>query len=299
MIPPFHKFFIPTLEILQDEEIRRSSEIAELLKKSHPLPEEDYKEVLKSGETRYNNRVHWCLSHLKHGGLIESVSRGCYGITSVGLDELNDHSEQKDMKYFLEKYPALDEFIHSKSNEKKQPMSEITPMELIESAVEANEQTLKSDLMKMIYQNVNWSFFEHLVLELLSAMGYGTDRSSLKCTGKPGDQGIDGEISEDALGFDKIFIQAKHYSKDNKVTDKEIRNFIGSISIKGGNKGVFITTSSFTDKAIEAARSCNSSKIILIDGELLAQYMINNNVGVAISNTYHIKKVDLDFFEED
>lgn len=103
MIPPFYKFFIPTLEILQDEEIKRSSEIAELLKKSYPLPEEDYKEVLKSGETRYINRVHWCLSHLKHGGLIESVSRGCYGITNVGLEELKDHSEQKDMSYFLKK----------------------------------------------------------------------------------------------------------------------------------------------------------------------------------------------------
>jgi restriction system protein len=142
------------------------------------------------------------------------------------------------------------------------------------------------------------TFFEKLVVELLLAMGYGGSRKDAgEAIGKSGDGGIDGIIKEDKLGLDVIYIQAKRWG-ENPVGSKEIRNFVGSLVGHKANKGVFITTSSYTKDALEYVKTINH-KVILIDGELLTELMIENNIGVSKVQSYEIKKIDFDYFSEE
>lgn len=173
----------------------------------------------------------------------------------------------------------------------------ITPVEAIDQAMSDLNRSLADELLNEIYKERDWSYFEKLVLKVMQSLGYGIDDSSLILTGKPGDEGIDGEINEDRLGFDKIYIQAKHYRSDSSINDQVVRNFIGSMSVKGVSKGILITTSSFTEKAKNMAATSTNIRVRLIDGQELVKLMIENNIGVSISRTYEIKRIDMDFFD--
>ncbi len=172
------------------------------------------------------------------------------------------------------------------------------PEEIIDVQYKQHISNIKNQIMDSIY-NADFGFFEKLVIKLLLKMGYGWDNEKSGIhTGGPNDNGIDGIIYQDQLGLDKVYIQAKKYSKNNKVTQSEIRNFIGAMNPEGAEKGVFITSSSFTQGAIEWANKARNMTLILIDSEKLSELLLKNGLGVSVAESYKIYKIDTDEFND-
>ncbi len=301
-VPPFDCFFVSILKALSDGQLKKNSDICELVKSIYPLDEDSYLERVSSGKNRYVDRINWALTHLRKGNLVESPKRGYQRITNVGLMELNEGPKDFRIGYLLDRYPSIREFYRStKKTEEEHVIPEadiMTPSEMLDFSISNLNRSLADELLNEIYKERDWSYFEKLVLRVMGALGYGGDSNDLKWTGKSGDEGIDGEIYEDKLGFDKIYIQAKHFKPGNPVNDSIVRNFIGSMSVKGVSKGVIITTSSFTENARKLAQNNPNFKLKLIDGEDLVKLMIDNNIGVSIARTYYVKKLDSDFFDD-
>jgi len=238
---------------------------------------------------------------MKKAGLLESPRRGYFKITEKGMQALSAKPETINVK-FLEQYPEFLEF-KTKSNTKSTtaevdttlPTEDRTPQEVIEDAYVTIRSGLASDLLDQIMQS-SPSFFERLVVDLLVRMGYGgTRREAGKAVGGSGDEGIDGIINEDRLGLEVVYIQAKRWQ--NTVGRPEIQKFVGALHGKNARKGIFITTSDFTSGAIQYTEGL-SDKVVLIDGETLANLMIDHGVGVALEEAYEIKRVDSDYFNE-
>ncbi|MGV0939813.1 restriction endonuclease [Empedobacter sp. ULE_I140] len=291
-IPKFHETFNPILEILSDKEIIHTREMQKrVIEKfySH-LPKELLEEKTKSGEILINNRIAWGKSYLKKGGYIHYPSRGNVQITEKGLNQkstlnLKDLEEESSL---LDFYQTENE-KHSHTTEIKN-ISNASPQDLIDEGFDQIEREIKNELLEKL-KTIDPYYFEKVVLKLLKKMGYGDFIE----TSKSGDGGIDGIINEDKLGLDKIYIQAKRFN-ENKVREKDIRNFIGAMS-GDTNKGVFVTTSLFDKGAEEKAKNAHH-KIILIDGNKLVDLMHEFNVGVQIKQTYEVKQLDEDFFME-
>lgn len=289
-IPKFHETFNPILDILSDREIIHTREMQKrIIEKyySH-LPIELLEQKTKSGEILINNRIAWGKSYLKKGGYIHYPSRGHMQITDKGLSQ-KSKLNLKDLENetsLLDFYQTEDERY---STEIKQ-ISNASPQDLIDEGFDQIEKETKSDLLEKL-KTIDPYYFEKVVLILLKKMGYGDFIE----TSKSADGGIDGIINEDKLGLDKIYIQAKRFS-ENKVREKDIRNFIGAMS-GDTNKGVFVTTSLFDKGAIEKAKNAHH-KIILIDGNKLVDLMHEYNVGVQTKQTYEVKHLDEDFFVE-
>jgi len=252
------------------------------------LPDELLKQKTKSGDVLISNRISWGKSYLKKGGFIVFPKRGMVKITDKGLRSL-----KKDMK--LKDVESTDNFLEFYTEEKDrnfQIYNEIensTPQDLIDTGFTQIENTVKSELLEKL-KNIDPYYFEKVILILLKKMGYGDFIE----TSKSGDGGIDGIINEDKLGLDKIFIQAKRYG-DNKVREKDIRNFIGAMS-GDTSKGVFVTTSNFHEGAVKKAHDAHHT-IILIDGIKLVDLLHQYNVGIQVRSTYEVKELDSDFFE--
>jgi len=303
MIPDFQSIMLPLLKITGDKKEHTIQEVRDLLAKYFNLTEEERSELLsKSKQQRFNNRVGWARTYLGKGGLLEYGKVGSFMITDRGLKVLQEKPSKIDVKY-LKRFPELLKFIKPSKKGKKTKDKEIellleekTPEDLLEIGYEKYQEKLLSDLLEKVKQ-CNPNFFERLVVELLVNMGYGGSfEDAGKAIGKSGDEGIDGIIKEDKLGLDAIYIQAKRWS--NPVSRPDIQKFAGALLGKKAKKGVFITTSMFSESAIEYARSIEN-KIILIDGEQLTKYMVDNGVGVSEINSYKIKKIDLDYFTEE
>lgn len=233
---------------------------------------------------------------LKKAGLLISTQRARFKITDLGLDVLKEAPKEITDKYLM-KFPTFQEFQKKHKPKKISDVTESkakTPLELLEDSY----ITLRSDLADELLASIaecSPSFFENLVVELLVGMGYGGSIIEAGQTiGKSGDGGIDGIIKEDKLGLDIVYIQAKRWA--NSVGSKEIRDFVGALAGHKANKGVFITTSSFTKEALSYTQAIQP-KVILIDGEQLAQLMIDYDIGVALEKNYQIKRVDHDYFE--
>lgn len=301
-IPTYEQSMLPILRVLQTGKECSFSELIEVLAKEFNLTVEEKEELLPSGQQKvFNNRIGWGKTHLKKAGLIEYVSRGIYKITSRGLNILHQNPTQIDNNT-LRQFPEFVDFFDTKSEKSKSKQkteikeTEKTPDESLESAY----QTLRNNLANEIIEKVKScspSFFEHLVVDLLVKMGYGGTREDAgERLGKSGDGGIDGIIKEDRLGLDIIYLQAKRW--ENIVGRPEIQKFAGALQGQRARKGVFITTSDFTKEAREYV-SMIESKIILIDGEELADLMIDYKVGVSVAETYEIKKIDSDYFIEE
>lgn len=289
-IPKFHQTFNPILEILKDGKKIHSREMQRLVIEKYyaNLPEELLKEKTKSGEILINNRIAWGKSYLKKGGYIFYPERGFVQITDKGLQQktnldLKTVTENED---FLNFY--VDEKPKSQENISIEKIDNATPEDLIDQGFNQIEIDLKNELLEKL-KTIDPYYFEKVVLILLKKMGYGDFIE----TSKSADGGIDGIINEDKLGLDKIFIQAKRFN-ENKVREKDIRNFIGAMS-GDTNKGVFVTTSLFDNGAIEKAKSAHH-KIILINGSKLVDLMFEYNVGLQIKNNYELKQLDEDFF---
>lgn len=303
-LPPFDFFFRPVLQVMGDGKVRKTSEICESVKGIVRLDDEDYNETVPSGGNRYKDRISWSITYLKKGGLLSSPKYGYQQITDAGIKELMSGQSDIRLKYLVDKYPSLCEFYSGTTEKKIEEVVDIedygesmTPVESIGRAITELNSSLADELLNEIYKERDWKYFEVLVLKVMQSLGYGIDNSSLNLTGKPGDEGVDGEINEDRLGFDKIYVQAKHYRPDRAINDQVVRNFVGSMSVKGVSKGVLITTSSFTENARRMADESKNIRVRLIDGKELVRLMIDNNIGVTVDTTYVVKKLDMDFFE--
>lgn len=301
-IPDYQTVMLPFLQFLSDEQERSFRETVDNLADHFQLSEEERKEMLPSGtQVIFKNRVGWARTYIKHARLIETTRRGHFKISARGLNVLKEAPPFINVK-FLEQFEEFREFTakHRKKKvektEKDTEEIETTPEEALENAYE----NLRDNLASEILQNIKASppsLFEKIVVELLVKMGYGGSRKDAgKAVGRIKDEGIDGIIKEDRLGLDIIYIQAKRW--ENTVSRPEIQKFAGALQGQRAKKGIFITTSNFSKEAHDYADRIDT-KIVLIDGEQLAQLMIDNNVGVTPVQNYEIKRVDSDYFAEE
>jgi restriction system protein len=302
MIPDYQTLMLPLLKLVADGKEYEFKKLIDVLATQFNLTEEEKSEFLPSGQSLlFPNRVGWARTYLKKAGLLDAPRRGIITITERGKDTLNEDPPEINIKY-LSKF---EEFIQFKlqSRVEKNDISLITneeakkqtPEELLESGYESIRGSLEEEILSKL-KSVHPSFFERIVVQLLVRMGYGGSiQDAGKAIGKSGDEGIDGIIKEDKLGLDVIYVQAKRW--EGIIGRPELHKFVGALAGQGAKKGIFITTSSFTKEARDYSPK-NETKIVLIDGEKLAQYMIDHNLGVSIQNTYEIKKVDLDYFGE-
>ena len=303
-IPKFEDFLYPFLIQLKDKDVS-TKEMKEALVKHFNLTDEDCSLKTRNGSAfQLNDRIGWSRQWLRRALFIEIPQRGIYRITQRGKDYLLSHNDLRQAD--LLKYSEFAEYAHmpvtSKDNQivgidySGDKLGELTPTEQMDVAFKSINDDLAADLLQRVL-DMSPNFFEKLVIDLLLNMGFGSRNKEMAIvTPTSHDNGVDGIIPEDALGLDKIYIQAKRYT-DNLVSKPEIHKFIGALDEQKASKGVFITTSKFTTGAKETAEKA-SKKIVLIDGKDLADYMIEYNVGVSEKKIYEVKKLDSDYFEE-
>ena len=297
-IPDYQATMLPLLRFAGDGAEHSLREAIEALAGEFKLSDEERRELLPSGQQEiFDNRVGWARTYMKKAGLLRTTRRGFFEITERGNEALKKKPGRIDGK-FLEQYQEFREFKSLRrqpaaNGEQEELVLTRTPEEALERAYQNLRSDLAADLITQIKQSPP-SLFERLVVELLVKMGYGGSRKDAgKAIGKSGDEGIDGIIKEDRLGLDIIYIQAKRW--ENTVGRPEIQKFAGALQGQRARKGIFITTSDFSSEAHDYA-SRIESKIILIDGEQLAQMLIDHNIGVSPVASYEIKRVDSDYF---
>lgn len=303
-IPEFQSLMLPILQHFSDEKPHTSVDLYNAIAQLYQLTEEDLRIKVPSGQMGlFKNRVAWSVSYLKNAGLLFYPQRGVYQITSLGLQVLSKNLTHINIAYLktLEPFQKWQQgFNVPEENEQPTIVSnneQRTPEEILGNTVATLNKKLSGELLDIL-KNKSAAYFEFFVLQLLKKMGYGgAEEDNFEVVGQSGDNGIDGVIYQDKLGIDRVYVQAKRW-KDSKVSSKEIRDFIGSLSLKGTNKGIFITTSEFTQDAVSTVKMNPQNRIILIDGTQLADYAIENNVGVQIRKTYEIKDIDNDFFDQ-
>ena len=294
---------LPVLKEVSDGKEHKICDVVNSLAKKFSLGDEELTIMISSGtQSVFYNRISWAKTHLKKARLIESETKGTIKITERGKQVLQEKPTRIDIK-FLKNFDEFVEF-RTKSNSKKEKTQietdydNQTPEELIETAFQDFQKSLAEDLLEKI-RSVSPSFFEKLVVALLVKMGYGGSiKDAGKAVGKTGDEGIDGIIKEDKLGLDVIYVQAKRWKENNIIGRPEIQKFVGALAGQGAKKGIFITASSFSKEALEY-KPMNDTKVILIDGMELANYMIEYNLGVAPLHNYELKKIDSDYFDEE
>lgn len=295
-LPKFHETFLPILETLDKEGTLSSRELVAKVKLNYydSLPAELKQEKTRSGKNILIDRIHWGKSYLKLAKYLSYPKRGFVELSSKGRAQLKMGVMTLGiLKNDADWIAHYDSVINKKSESspKQLDLDNSSPQDLIDSGFSAIESEVKTELLERL-KDIDPYYFEKVILILLKKMGYGDFIE----TSKSNDHGIDGIINEDKLGLEKIYTQAKRYS-DNKVREKDIRNFIGAMS-GDTRKGVFITTSSFDQGAINKAKEAHHT-IILIDGTQLSELMLQYNVGVQVKTTYEVKEIDHDFFEED
>jgi len=302
-VPDFQSLMLPLLRISADGQEHRLAEARGVLASEFKLSDADREELLPSGrQSKFANRVAWAKVYLAQAGLLLSPRRGHFQLSDRGREVLKAPPERIDIK-FLEQYPEFLEFRTPKAegegNRRGQPPNQQepeTPEEALETAHLKMRTSLATELLARIKAGTA-EFFERLVVELLLKMGYGGSRSDAgQAVGKAGDEGIDGIISEDRLGLDVVYLQAKRW--EGTVGRPEIQKFVGALQGKRARKGVFITTGAFSADAFAYVEHIEP-KVVLIDGRRLAELMIDFGVGVATVRTYHVKRIDSDYFDEE
>lgn len=306
-IPDYQTLMLPVLRLANTGEMR-VPDAADRIAEEFKLTPEERDQLLPSGRQRLlHNRVHWAKFYMSKAGLIASPRRGWFTITLAGRALLLTNPARIDVKRLLS-IPAFAEYYKpyasGPAGDDDLPVSASpeagtnTPVEQMETAHATLNGALQDDLIQRILQNTP-SFFEELIIELLVAMNYGgSRRDAATRLGKTGDGGVDGVISEDRLGLDRVYVQAKRYAGNVVVGAPDVRAFVGSLVGFSATKGVFVTTSSFSGQAIDYVRHL-AQRVVLIDGRQLAQLMIEHNVGVRTFRTLEIKRLDEDFFAED
>ncbi|MFN9112930.1 MAG: restriction endonuclease [Bacteroidota bacterium] len=297
MIPDFQTIMLPFLQILSDGEQHTTNETNQKLAEHFNLTDEELNRFLPSGVAKtFPNRVAWAKSHLKMAGFIENTNRSSFKLTEAGKRFLETNPTEVNLRV-LKTIPA---YLERTGRIKEDDAitddnipADSTPEETLENSYVNIRKNLVQELLQKI-KSSSPNFFETLVVELLVKMGYGGSIADAgRSIGRAGDEGIDGIIKEDKLGLDVIYIQAKRW--ENVVGRPEIQKFVGALAGQGAKKGVFITTSRFTKEAQEYQPK-NETKIVLIDGERLAELMIDYNLAVSTVNVFEIKRIDNDYF---
>lgn len=303
MIPDYQSIMLPLLEFISDGKEYKMRNVTDELALRFGVTEEEQKELLPSGVAPiFYNRTAWAKTYLKKAGLIDSPKQGIVVISKRGLEVIKRKPSSINVK-FLKQFSEFVEFQTTKREneteiEASEEQSIQTPEESLETAYQKIRKSLASELINKVVE-LSPAFFEKLVVELLVKMGYGGSiKDAGKAMGKSGDEGIDGTIKEDKLGLDIIYIQAKRWKPGNVVGRPELQKFVGALAGQGAKKGIFITTSNFTKEAIEYTPR-NETKIVLIDGQQLAQLMIDYNLGCTPQQTYEVKRLDSDYFDEE
>lgn len=300
-IPDFQTIMLPFLQFSSDGKMHNFLEAVDALAKEFKLTPEEIDTLIPSGQQRFANRVGWAKTHLKKAGLIDYPQRGHFQITQRGIDVLKEPPKSIDMKYLMN-FPEFREFRKVNQSEKGREEvvnlgEQLPPEETIEAAYQEIRAGLADDLLEYVLK-CSPAFFEKLVVELLVSMGYGgTQENAARAVGKSGDDGIDGIIDEDKLGLDSIYIQAKRYQKGARIGAHFIRDFIGALQGCKATKGVFLTTAGFTKDATDFVSKVQS-RVVLIDGQKLANLMIDYGIGVSTRMNYEIKQLDTDYFGE-
>ncbi len=297
-IPDYQTLMLPLLRCFADGKEHSIQDLVNTLAREFSLSPEELRELLPSGkQTVFYSRVGWAKTYLAKAKLIDKVRLSHYVMTSRGREVLNENPPEIKNE-FLAQFPEFTEFRRREAQKEAQSEKEIyreekTPEEVLEEAYAELRENLAQELLDIVRQSTP-AFFERLVVELLVRMGYGgSHREAARAVGQVGDEGIDGIIDQDRLGLDTIYIQAKKW--DQCVGRPEIQKFVGALAGKRAKKGVFITTSSFSQEAVRYA-STIEAKIVLIDGKRLAELMIDYGVGVTPVTTYQLKRVDSDYF---
>jgi restriction system protein len=301
MIPDFQTIMLPFLKILSDGEEHTTIETNQKLAMHFNLTEKELNEFLPSGAAKtFPNRVAWAKSHFKMAGLLENTKKSSFKITEAGKKLLNTNPVEINLRV-LKTIPAYQERTgrtrdEDSSSDTDNSQTSATPEEVLENSYLSIRKNLAQELLFKI-KSSSPSFFETLVVELLVKMGYGGSiKDAGRSIGRSGDEGIDGIIKEDKLGLDVIYIQAKRW--ENVVGRPEIHKFVGALAGQGAKKGVFITTSRYTNEARDY-QPRNETKIVLIDGEQLAELMIDYSLAVSTVNTFEIKRIDNDYFGDE
>ena len=305
-IPKFDEFLAPIIRYSLDGKEHELSETVEEMSKQFGLSEEQKNLLMPNGNRTYiYDRVAWAITYLVQAGLLVRTGRSKFKISELGKEEAKILPEK--IRYtYLEKFDSFKKFkeirhpktVKDKTSEKiEEKRLAFTPDEEVDRIFKERDDILAKELLDTLI-TIKPSDFEKVIINLVLNLGYGKNFEEMaKVLGQPNDQGIDGEISQDKLGFDKIYLQAKRWNKDQTVGSSEIRDFIGALTIKHAKKGIFITTAKFSKEAIETAKRDSDHIIILIDGIELASLMIENNVGVKEIERYSLKEIDKDYFE--
>lgn len=304
-VPDFQSFMLPVLRLAANGPLHTAETIAHV-SDYFGLSDEDRQERLASGrQTRVANRVYWTFVHLTKADLLRRESRGVYSITEKGQQALAENPQRIDLNFLMarsENYrqfrsaattPATDD--ETRVSSASAAPDEGTPEERIEEAFAELNAALQSDLQERV-QTMLDADFERLIVKLMLGLGYGAGGLG-KRTGGSGDGAVDGIITEDVLGLDVIYLQAKRYSPDSAIGPDKIREFAGAMDAHGITKGVFVTTSRYTRAALEYAERSHK-RLRLIDGNELARLMVQHNIGVREYRKLELKKLDADFFDE-
>jgi restriction system protein len=308
-IPSYQSLMLPVLRYAAQSE-QRVPDVAERIADDLGLSLEEREELLPSGRQRtLHNRIHWAKFYMSKAGLIDSPARGRFVASDEGKRFLASNPESLNTQTLMQIPAFLDFFTTSNKQDTEEKAAapvaastEVqdlgTPEEQIEAAHRSLNAALRADLLDRIRDN-SATFFEKLIVDLLVAMGYGgSHRSAAEQLGRTGDGGVDGVINEDRLGLDRIYVQAKRYAEENTIHRPAVQAFVGSLVGFGATKGVFVTASRFSSGAREYAKNL-PQRVILIDGQRLADLMIEHGVGTRAHRTIQIQRLDEDFFSED
>jgi len=304
MIPDFQILMLPVLKCIAEGEIAFRDLSAKLAQK-FKLSEDEKNRKLPSGNDRvFDNRIRWVIFHMKNAGLLETPQRGVYAVTPEGRRLLAGNPTSNDILRVCNqrRKPRSKTSGDGKAGDRDEAAdnnteheNHLTPYERVYQSYGNIKEALASELLQRI-RSMPPSFFEEVLIKLLLAMGYGgLSEGEGRALGQSGDDGVDGVINQDLLGVDPLYVQAKRYAEDNKVGAAAIRDFYGALSLKKTQKGIFITTSSFTASAIQTVKDLDK-RIILIDGAQLGDLMYQYNVGCRDEEVLHLKKIDEDFF---
>ncbi|MCI5567779.1 MAG: restriction endonuclease [Veillonellaceae bacterium] len=303
-VPKYNELMPYVIQALGDGNIHTIKELEAFCVDALQLSVEDRQELLPSGrQTALINRLNWAKTYLQKAGLVVTPKRGNHQLTDLGKKAFADGPEKVTLNY-LKQFDSYNEFVAIKKEDGKivsavEEVETKSPQDMLDEAISQMNASLADDLMTEIMKISSYEF-ERLVVRLLLKMGYGTLQLNKEAvTQKTNDEGIDGIVTADKFGFDSVYIQAKQWKKDSTVSRPEVQKFLGALVSKGASKGLFITTSTFTKGAIDCAKEVKPQKVVLVDGEQLAKLMIEYNLGVSTVETYEVKRVDYDFFNED
>ena len=303
-VPKYNELMPYVIQALGDGNIHTIKELEAFCVDALQLSVEDRQKMLPSGQkTALINRLNWAKTYLQKAGLVVTPKRGNHQLTDLGKKAFADGPEKVTLNY-LKQFDSYNEFVAIKKEDGKivsavEEVETKSPQDMLDEAISQMNASLADDLMTEIMKISSYEF-ERLVVRLLLKMGYGTLQLNKEAvTQKTNDEGIDGIVTADKFGFDSVYIQAKQWKKDSTVSRPEVQKFLGALVSKGASKGLFITTSTFTKGAIDCAKEVKPQKVVLVDGEQLAKLMIEYNLGVSTVETYEVKRVDYDFFNED